>query len=160
MCHYLVGPFIQTSAFCFGSASPNHTGDRTRGRRAFPQSFELPTLSANTRQSGISASARGVPLQPRGWARDSKRSSKRGQFSFFVRAMPSSHTPSGSCRKTSSREKDLGARTEPRPTRKMSAFLTGFSSRAGLFVVVRVVVTNLWQQFLFLVCGKDRNRIG
>lgn len=44
-----------------------------------------PALSANTRESGISASARGVPPQPRGWARESKRSSKRGQFSFCVR---------------------------------------------------------------------------
>lgn len=131
----------------------------TRGRRAYPESSN-PAFLANTREPGISASARGVPLQTQGWARESKRSSKRGQFSF-LRAMPSSHTPSGSCRKTNSREKALGARTEPRPTRKMSAFFSGFLCRGGLLLSFLWYRIHKMMAAVFpFVCGTARNRIG
>ncbi|CAG04801.1 unnamed protein product, partial [Tetraodon nigroviridis] len=65
-----------------------------------------------------------------------------------------------SCRKTSSREKDPGARTEPRPTRKTSAFFSGFSSHAGLLLSYSCGGHRFMATVLLLVCGTDRNRIG
>ena len=55
--------------------------------------------------------------------------------------MPSSHTPFGSWRKTSSKEKDLGVQIAPRLTRKMPVF-SGFLQRGGIFLLLLFF---LWQ---------------
>lgn len=140
MCIWLPDvPLLTSSIYSdmHGSACPNHIGDMTRGRRVFPECLNSRALGqyqgvghfSFRRGSSPAALGLGTGIQ--------KEPQKRTVF--FLPAMPSSHTPSGPCRKTSSRGKDLGARSEPRPTRKMSASFGGFSSRAGL------LLSFLWQ---------------
>lgn len=120
----LTGSIYSDISFLHGSASPNHIGDMTRGRRAFPECLNSCALGqyqgvghfSFRKGSSPAALGLGTGIQK----------GPQMRTVFFLRVMPSSHTPSGSCQKTGSREKDLGARSEPRPTRKMSAFFSGF----------------------------------
>lgn len=131
----------------------------TRGRRAYPESsvlhsWPIPGSRAFQLPQGE------FPCRHRGGHGNPKGAPKEDSF-LFLRAMPSSHTPSGSCRKTNSREKALGARTEPHPTRKMSAFFSGFLCRGGLLLsFLWYRIHKMMAAVLLLVCGTARNRIG
>lgn len=128
----LTGSIYTDISFLHGPASPNHTGDMTEGWRVFAECLNYRALG-QYQGVGHFSFRKGSSPAALGLGRGiQKELQKRTVFSLC--AMPGSHTPSGSCRKTSSREKDLGARTHSRPTRKMFAFSSGLWSCAGLLL--------------------------
>lgn len=108
------GPLRRDSSLLRESTPSHHAGDSTR-RTLFEHSSSLFFCRSPCQAAGHFELPRGVFPSDRGWARASK---KEGRFSFLD-VMPSSHTPFGPWRKTSSKEKDPGAQIAPRLTRKM-----------------------------------------
>lgn len=108
-------PSVETRVSCVNLLP--HITQEIRGGRCLntPQVF---FCCSPCQAAGHFELPRGVFPSDWGWARASK---KEGRFSFLD-VMPSSHTPFGPWRKTSSKEKDPGAQIAPRLTRKMPEF--------------------------------------
>lgn len=131
-------PSVETRVSCVNLLP--HITQEIRGGRCLntPQVF---FCCSPCQAAGHFELPRGVFPSDWGWARASK---KEGRFSFLD-VMPSSHTPFGPWRKTSSKEKDPGAQIAPRLTRKMPEF--------------SVVIRNVEVFFFFLVfaCGSHKS---
>lgn len=126
--------------------------------------FELPCSWPIPGELGISTSARGVPLQSQGWAREFKRSSKRGQFSFFccclrcqVLTLLQDHVGKQAAAAAKKRISGLGPCLVPHVRCQLSSVDSG----AALgFCCLSSGRHRLTATVLLLVCGTDRNRTG